>query len=158
MKRNDKQQIPGRCLAAALALSLSVCLAAPVMAENTPGAAAGEESSWSKASKEISEAARAVGEVSKETWGKTKETSAEVWDKTKETSSKAWDSTKKTTAKAWDKTKEAGSGVPEGSEDVADATVDTSKSFWQKTKETSARWYNAAKMKVHQITAPSTEK
>lgn len=147
MKRNDKQQIPGRCLAAALALSLSVCLAAPVMAENTPGAAAGEESSWSKASKEISEAARAVGEVSKETWGKTKETSAEVWDKTKETSSKAWD-----------KTKEVGSGVPEGSEDVADATVDTSKSFWQKTKETSARWYNAAKMKVHQITAPSTEK
>lgn len=56
------------------------------------------EGYWSRAGREIGEAASAVGdatvETSKDAWSATKRGTGDAWDKTKEVSGDAWDSTK----------------------------------------------------------------
>lgn len=99
-----------------------------------------EKSKWQEAGNEISEAATAVGDASKESW-----------EKTKKASSKMWNQAAKTTGNIADKSTEKGG-------EAVDATVETSKSFWSKVKSTTSSWYKSAKNKIHQLTAPSSEK
>lgn len=113
-------------------LSCLVLFSAPVLAVEEPG-------KLETAGKEISEAAKAVGNATGGVWQKTKEKTAETWDKTKEKSSEVAEKT------------------AEVSEEVAVVTVEKSKGFWQKTKETTKSWLEKARAKIHQMTAPKTE-
>ena len=99
------------------------------------------------AGKEITEAAKAVGNASEESWQKTKEKTAEVVHGAKEKGTQVWDKTKQKSSEVAEKTVEV-------TEDAAAETAVKSKGFWQKTKETSARWYENAKARIHQMTAP----
>ena len=85
-------------------------LAAMFGAACTP---AGEDS-WSKAGKEVGEAAGAVGDASVET-------SKDAWDATKRGSAQVWDKTKEVSGEAWDASKEA---VHDGADYVKDKTAD----------------------------------
>jgi hypothetical protein len=92
------------------------------------GAATGTtagEGYWSRAGREIGEAASAVGDAtvdtSKDAWSATKRGSGEAWDKTKEVSGEAWDKTKEVSGDAWDATKEA---AHDGAEYVEEKTSD----------------------------------
>ena len=83
------------------------CLIPPVFAE----------SKWDAAGDEVSEAAKAVTEASKESWNKTKDASSELWQSTKEKSSDLVETSATT------------------GENAIDGTVEVTTSFWQKTKD-----------------------
>ena len=106
-----------------------------------------EPDKWNTAGKEISEAAKAVGNASEESWQKTKETTAKAVHGAKETGTEVWDQTKQ-------KSSEVATKTVEVTEDVAAETAEKSKGFWQKIQETSKKWYTKAKAKIHQMTAP----
>ena len=95
------------------------------------------DSKWEKAGKKFGEVAIAVTDASKESWEKTKKAGSKMWDQVTDTTENI-----------------AGSSVKKG----GDATVEGSKSFWDKVKSTSVIWYKKAKAKVHELTAPSTER
>ena len=107
----------------------SCCLLSPVFAE----------SKWDAAGDEVSEAAKAVSEASKESWGKTKDAGSELWENTKETSSDLVETSAST------------------GEDVVDGAVEATTSFWESTKNKMASWYQKGREKVHELTAPSDE-
>ncbi len=86
------------------------------------------QNSWHKAGQDIKEAAKSVGNATKETYEKTKEKSSEAWHKTKEESKKAYD---------------------EGKEE--------SQGFWHSVKVKLKEWYKDAKTSIHSATAPSEE-
>lgn len=102
---------------------------------------------WDTAGQEISEAAKAVGNASEESWRKTKEKTATAVHGAKETGTEVWDKTKQKSSEVAHKTVDV-------SEDVAVETAEKSKGFWQKIQETSKKWYAKAKAKIHEMTAP----
>jgi len=98
------------------------------------------DSKWEKAGKKFGEVAIAVTDASKESWEKTKKAGSKMWDQVIDTTENIVDSS----------VKKGGGAVH--------ATVEGSKSFWDKVKSTSVIWYKKAKAKVHELTAPSTER
>ncbi len=76
-----------------LALTFTVIAGLGAVTGKTAG-----EGYWSRAGREIGEAAGAVSdatvETSQDAWSATKRGTGEAWDKTKEVSGDAWDSTK----------------------------------------------------------------
>ena len=105
------------------------CLVLPVFAE----------SKWDAAGDEVSEAAKAVTEASKESWEKTKDASNELWKNTVETGGDLVEVSAST------------------GENVVDGTVETTSSFWQSAKNKTAQWYKKVREKIHEMTAPSSE-
>ena len=92
-----------------LVLTFIVIAALGVVTGTTAG-----EGYWSRAGREIGEAASAVGDA-------TVETSKDAWNATKSGSGKAWDKTKEVSGDAWGATKEA---VHDGAEYVEEKTAD----------------------------------
>ncbi len=125
--------------AVAITLGCVCILSSYVSAKEEPG-------KWDAAGKEISEAAKAVGQASEETWQKTKVKTTEVVHEATEKGAETWDKTKKKSSEIVGKTKEVSS-------DVAEGTVEKSKGFWQTTKDTSKKWLEKAKAKIHEMTA-----
>lgn len=105
---------------------------------------------WDKAGKEVSEAAKAIGEAS-----------GESWDKTKDATEKSYEKMKEKSAETWSKTKEKSGEIIEKSVDAsgkaADSAAEKSKEAWDKTKEGSTELMDKAKSKVHEMTAPTPE-
>lgn len=116
-----------------------VLIASCLLFTGSIAAAVEKEGAWSKAGKEIGEAAHAVGHASKDSFDKTMTKGAGVMEKTTTASSEAWGEAKKTSAEAWG------------------ATKDTSVEAWHKTKEGSAELYDKAKGKIHEMTGPVKE-
>lgn len=113
---------------------------------------AGEEpGKWDAAGKEISEAAKAVGDASGESWQKTKEITVETLHNVQGKGASVWDKTKDKSSELVDKTVDV-------SNDVAEGAVEKSKGFWQKTKEISTKWLDKAKTNIHEITSPEPQK
>ncbi len=98
------------------------------------------ESGWKKAGDEIGEAASAVVDASKKSWEKTRKAGSKMWNQATETTEDIADSSRSKGSQAVDK------------------TVKVSKGFWNRVKSTSIIWYRQVKAKVHDLTAPSTEK
>lgn len=109
-----------------------------------------EPGEWDKAGKEISEAAKAVGSATEEGWRKTREKTAEMVQGTKAKSTEVWDKTKQESSEVVEKTVEV-------SEDIAAEAAQQSKGFWQKTRTTVNKWYDQAKARVHELTAPDQQ-
>ncbi|MCP4342854.1 MAG: hypothetical protein GY799_29225 [Desulfobulbaceae bacterium] len=105
---------------------------------------------WDAAGKEISEAAKAVGDASGESWQKTKEITAKTLHNVQDKGADVWGKTKDKSSDLVDKTVDVSS-------DVAEGTVEKSKGFWQKTKEISKEWLDKAKKKIHEITSPEPQ-
>lgn len=109
-----------------------------------------EPGKWDKAGKEVSEAAKAIGEAS-----------GESWDKTKDATEKSYEDMKEKSAETWSKTKEKSGEMIAKSVDasgkVADSAVEKSKEAWENTKEGSTELMDKAKSKVHEMTAPTPE-
>ena len=111
---------------------------------------ADESSKWDTAGKELSEAAKAVGEASKETWQDVKESGSETWEKTKKAANEDWQEAKQKGAEVWSQTKEE---TKEGIE----STKEESLTFWQKVKKKTRAWYNKIRGRVHEATAPEPD-
>jgi hypothetical protein len=112
---------------------------------------AGENlSKWDAAGKEISEAAKAVGGASGESWQKTKKITAETMQKVQKKGSHVWGKTKDKSSEIVDKTVDVSGSMAEG-------TVEKSKGFWQKTKEISKKWLEKTKTKIHEMTTPEPQ-
>jgi len=109
-----------------------------------------EKSSWEQAKKEVGEAAQAVGEASKESWGSVKKSGAETWEKTKKEADKDWQTAKKKSGEVWSETKE---GTKKGLE----STKEESLSFWQKVKKKSKEWYRQMLGKPADTSVPESE-
>lgn len=109
-----------------------------------------ETGKWDKAGKEVSEAAKAIGEASSESWDKTKDATGESYEQMKKKSAEAWSKTKEQSGELVDKSVDA-------SEKAIDSASETSKEAWEKTKEESNELMDKAKSKVHEMTAPDPE-
>ncbi len=110
-----------------------------------------EPGKWDAAGKEISEAAKAVGSASSESWRKTKEKTAETIGSAKEKGTQAWEKTK-------EKSSEVAKKTVDVSENIAEGTAEKSKGFWQKTKEKSLEWLEQVKAGIHKMTADDPQK
>ena len=128
-------------------LGSSIAILACLVLISSHGLATEEPDKWDTAGKEISEAAKAVGNASGESWRKTKEITADAVQGAQKTGTEVWDKTKETSTAIVGKTVEV-------SGEVATGTAETSKGFWQKTIDTSKKWYDKAKTKIHEMTAP----
>lgn len=109
-----------------------------------------EPGKWDTVSKEISEAAKAVGDASGESWQKTKEITAETMLNAQETGIEVWGKTKDKSSELFGKTVEISGNVAEG-------TAEKSKGLWQKTKEISKEWWEKGKAKMHKLTEPEPQ-
>lgn len=127
-----------------------VVILACLMLISSQGWAGKEPDKWDAAGKEISEAAKAVGNASSESWQKSKEITVEAVQGAQKTGTEVWDKTKEKSSAIVDKTVEV-------SGDVATGTAEKSKGFWQNTKDTSKKWYDKAKAKIHEMTAPDSQ-
>ncbi len=109
-----------------------------------------ETGTWDKAGKEVSEATKAIGEASGESWDKTKDATGKSYDEMKQKSAEAWEKTKEKSGELLDKSVDASSKA-------ADSASEKSKEAWEKTKEGSTELMDQAKSKVHEMTAPTPE-
>lgn len=109
-----------------------------------------EPGKWDKAGKEVSEAAKAIGEASGESWEKTKDATEKSYEDMKEKSAEAWSKTKEKSGEMIDESVDASS-------QAVDSAAEKSKEAWDKTKEGSTELMEKAKSKVHDMTAPTPE-
>ncbi len=109
-----------------------------------------EQGKWDKAGKEVSEAAKAIGEASGESWDKTKDATEKSYEDMKEKSAETWSKTKEKSGEMIDKSIDA-------SGKAADSAAEKSKEVWENTKEGSTELMDKAKSKVHEMSAPTPE-
>lgn len=147
--RNQKEKFVITTLVLLFVMTIGVQVnATEVASSETP--VAEEPGKWDKAGKEISEAAKAIGEASGEIWDKTKDATGKSYEKMKEKSAETWSKTKDKRGEIIDKS-------VDDSGEAADSAAEKSKEAWEKTKEGSAELMDKAKSKVHEMTAPAPE-
>lgn len=112
------------------------------------GFAGEQQGKWREAGKEIGKAARAVGAASAESWRETKKVTVQTVRKAEKKGAEVWGKTREKSSEAAEKTADV-------SQDAAKKTAEKSKGFWQHTKEVTGRWFRKAKVKIHELTAPS---
>lgn len=129
-------------------LKIGVILSCLILA----GQALAEEkkSDWATATREIKEAAMAIGNASSKSWQETKRKTSETFEEAKEKSAEVWDTTREKGSDLVGKTGEA-------TGDVAGESVEKSKGFWQRVKEQSKEWLDKARTKIHELTAPKPD-